>query len=179
MSGPFLPWRWPSACLNGGRATWTQVTQDGINIQDNFIRTNSLDFLPNRPSSDSVSEFTITSSVQGAKSAGRATSVRMVTPSGSNTFDGQIFFNPVAGEVGTLPILAFDAPSVWTINAALSKRTGIVGRTSLELRIEAFSLTNSVSFYTGDFNINSTTFGRITSTGNTSRIVQLTARLDF
>ena len=95
------------------------------------------------------------------------------------TFDGQIFFNPVAGEVGTLPILAFDAPSVWTINAALSKRTRIVGRTSLELRIEAFNLTNSVSFYTGDFNINSTTFGRITSTGNTSRIVQLTARLDF
>jgi len=35
--------------INGGRATWTQVTQDGINIQDNFIRTNSLDFLPNRP----------------------------------------------------------------------------------------------------------------------------------
>ena len=46
--------------INGGRATWTQVTQDGINVQDNFIRTNSLDFLPNRPTSDNVSEFTIT-----------------------------------------------------------------------------------------------------------------------
>ena len=33
---------------------WTQVTLDGINIQDNFIRTNSLDFLPNRPTSDNV-----------------------------------------------------------------------------------------------------------------------------
>ena len=32
--------------INGGRPTWTQVTLDGINIQDNFIRTNSLDFLP-------------------------------------------------------------------------------------------------------------------------------------
>ncbi len=38
--------------INGGRPTWTQVTLDGINIQDNFIRTNSLDFLPNRPTSD-------------------------------------------------------------------------------------------------------------------------------
>ena len=27
-------------------------------------------------------------------------------------FSGQVFFNPVANQVGTLPILAFDAPSV-------------------------------------------------------------------
>ena len=40
--------------INGGRPTWTQVTLDGINIQDNFIRTNALDFLPNRPTSDNV-----------------------------------------------------------------------------------------------------------------------------
>jgi hypothetical protein len=77
--------------INGGRATWTQVTQDGINIQDNFIRTNSLEFLPNRPTSDNVAEFTVTSSVAGADSAGGATSVRMVTPSGTNTFRGSIF----------------------------------------------------------------------------------------
>jgi hypothetical protein len=77
--------------INGGRATWTQVTQDGINIQDNFIRTNSLDFLPNRPTSDNVAEFTITSSVAGADTAGGATTVRMVTPSGTNRFRGSAF----------------------------------------------------------------------------------------
>jgi hypothetical protein len=77
--------------VNGGRPTWTQVTLDGINIQDNFIRTNSLDFLPNRPTSDNVSEFSITTSVSGADSAGGATSVRMITPSGTNTFRGAIF----------------------------------------------------------------------------------------
>jgi hypothetical protein len=77
--------------INGGRPTWTQVTLDGINIQDNFIRTNSLDFLPNRPTSDNVAEFSISSSVSGADSAGGATSVRMVTPSGTNTFRGAIF----------------------------------------------------------------------------------------
>lgn len=77
--------------INGGRPTWTQVTLDGINIQDNFIRTNSLDFLPNRPNSDNVAEFTMTSSVQGADAAGGATSVRMVTPSGTNTFRGSVF----------------------------------------------------------------------------------------
>ena len=84
--------------INGGRPTWTTVTLDGINIQDNFIRVNSLDFLPNRPTSDNVAEFTITSSVSGADTAGGATSVRMVTPSGSNRFIGSAFeFNRDAG----------------------------------------------------------------------------------
>lgn len=77
--------------INGGRPTWTQVTLDGINIQDNFIRTNSLDFLPNRPTSDNVAEFSITTAVSGADSAGGASSVRMITPSGSNRFLGSVF----------------------------------------------------------------------------------------
>jgi hypothetical protein len=77
--------------INGGRPSWTQVTLDGINIQDNFIRTNSLDFLPNRPSSDNVAEFSMISSVQGADSAGGASSIRMVTPSGTNTFRGSVY----------------------------------------------------------------------------------------
>ncbi len=80
-----------STTISGGRPTWTQITLDGINIQDNFIRTNSLDYLPNRPTSDNVAEFTITTSVSGADSAGGATSVRMVTPSGTNRFTGSIF----------------------------------------------------------------------------------------
>jgi hypothetical protein len=77
--------------INGGRPTWTQVTLDGINVQDNFIRTNSLDFLPNRPTQDNVAEFTITTSVSGADTAGGATTVRMVTPSGTNRFTGSVF----------------------------------------------------------------------------------------
>ena len=54
-----------NTAINGGRPTWTQVTQDGINIQDNFIRTNSVDFVPNRPTSDNVSEFSIVTTAQG------------------------------------------------------------------------------------------------------------------
>ena len=80
-----------NTAIDGGRPTWTQVTVDGINVQDNFIRTNSLDFLPNRPTSDNVSEINITTSVSGADSAGGATSVRMATPSGTNKFRGSLF----------------------------------------------------------------------------------------
>ena len=43
-----------ATAVNGGRPTWTQVTLDGINIQDNFIRDNALNFSPNRPTSDTV-----------------------------------------------------------------------------------------------------------------------------
>ena len=79
------------------------MTLDGINIQDNFIRTNSLDFLPNRPTSDNVAEFSITTSVPGADSAGGASSVRMVTPSGTNTFRGSVFeFNRDSEVLGQL-----------------------------------------------------------------------------
>jgi hypothetical protein len=67
------------------------VTLDGINIQDNFIRTNSLDFLPNRPTSDTVAEFSITTAVAGADTAGGATTVRMITPSGTNRLTGSVF----------------------------------------------------------------------------------------
>jgi hypothetical protein len=77
--------------INGGRPTWTQVTQDGINIQDNFIRTNSLDFVPNRPTSDTISEFTITTNTQGADAAGGASQVKLVTPSGASDFHGALY----------------------------------------------------------------------------------------
>ena len=80
-----------STAINGGRPTWTQTTQDGINIQDNFIRTNSLDFVPNRPTSDIVGEFTIVTATQGADAAGGATQVRMITPSGTNEYHGSVY----------------------------------------------------------------------------------------
>jgi len=80
-----------STAINGGRPTWTQTTQDGINIQDNFIRTNALDFVPNRPTSDIVGEFTIVTNTQGVDSAGGASQVRMITPSGTNELHGSVY----------------------------------------------------------------------------------------
>src|SRR4030095_14681028 len=77
--------------INGGRPTWTQVTQEGINIQDNFIRENAPRFSPNRPTSDPVVEFTITTAVPGANAAGGATTVQMITPAGTNKLRGDLF----------------------------------------------------------------------------------------
>ena len=78
-------------------------------------------------------------------------------------FDGQVFFNPVAGQVGNLPILAFDGPSQFRIDLALSKRIRADRtRHRVEVKGEAFNLTNTPSFFRGDMDINSTTFGRLT-----------------
>ena len=108
---PGITSRTSTTVINGGRPSWTQVTLDGINIQDNFIRTNSLDFLPNRPTSDNVAEFTMTSSVQGADAAGGASSVRMVTPAGSNIFRGSVF--------------EFNRDSDFAANSFFNNRTGV------------------------------------------------------
>jgi hypothetical protein len=74
--------------INGNRPSWSQVTLDGINIQDPYIRTNALDYIPNRPTSDTVQEFTVSSSTQGVDAALGSGGVRMVTTSGSNSFHG-------------------------------------------------------------------------------------------
>jgi hypothetical protein len=94
-------------------------------------------------------------------------------------FAGQVFFNPVAGEVGNLELLTFDGPAQFRIDLALSKRFRIAGRHRLEFKGEAFNLTNTPSWFRGDMDINSTTFGRITSVNVGARVVQLSLRYDF
>jgi hypothetical protein len=94
-------------------------------------------------------------------------------------FSGQMFYNPVAGSIGNLPILAFDGPSTLQVDVALSKRFRIMNKYTIEFRGEAFNLSNGVYFYAGDMNVNSATFGRITSVGVPARVVQITARFEF
>src|SRR5579872_1754435 len=45
--------------INGQRSSFSNVTLDGINIQDNFIRENALDFTPNLPFISQAQEFTV------------------------------------------------------------------------------------------------------------------------
>ncbi|MBL8151150.1 MAG: TonB-dependent receptor, partial [Blastocatellia bacterium] len=85
--------------INGQRASTAQVTKDGINIQDNFIRSNGLDFSPNLPTVANVGEVTIITQNAGADVAG-SSAVRFVTPSGTNEYHGEAFLfnrNSAAG----------------------------------------------------------------------------------
>lgn len=77
--------------INGLRTTFTNTTRDGINIQDNFIRTNATDFAPGRPSVDDTGEFTITTSNQEADQGYGGAQIRLVTPRGTKDFHGALF----------------------------------------------------------------------------------------
>jgi len=76
--------------INGQRTSATNIVRDGININDNFIRSNATDFAPQRPSVDDIGEFTVSS--QNSADAGfGAAQLTLATPRGSNGFHGAAF----------------------------------------------------------------------------------------
>jgi hypothetical protein len=94
-------------------------------------------------------------------------------------FAGQVFFNPMAGEVGNMEILSLDGPSQFLLDVAFSKRLGLWRRTGLQIRADILNLFNTVNFYVADDDINSTTFGQITDTNTAPRVLQLVVKFDF
>jgi hypothetical protein len=78
--------------IDGQRSSFSNVTLDGINIQDNFIRTGGLDYQPNKLLLDQVSEFTIVSSNGNSTLGGGSSQVNLVTPSGTNEFHGKVYW---------------------------------------------------------------------------------------
>lgn len=77
--------------INGMRTTMTNITRDGINIQDAFIRANATDFAPGRPSVDDTGEFTISTGNSEADAGYGGAQVRLVTPRGESKFHGTLF----------------------------------------------------------------------------------------
>jgi hypothetical protein len=79
-----------TASVNGLRGTFTNLTWDGININDNFIRTDTF-FGVAAPSVVSVGEFTLTTQ-NGLPADGLGVSqVKLVTPRGSTEYHGNLF----------------------------------------------------------------------------------------
>jgi len=111
-----------------------------------------------------------------------ATSGRASNGFGSPNFAGQAFFNAQPGQTGTLERFFINGPNYWNWDASLIKNIRIKEDARLQLRLEAFNLTNSTRFFVGPastiFNINSTAFGRLTS-AYSPRIVQLVGRFEF
>jgi hypothetical protein len=98
--------------INGMRTSATNITRDGINIQDAFIRANATDFAPGRPSVDDTGEFTITTSNQEADQGGGAAQIRLVTPRGTKDFHGALF--------------AYNRNSRFAANNFFNNRSGLV-----------------------------------------------------
>ncbi|MCY7345211.1 MAG: carboxypeptidase-like regulatory domain-containing protein, partial [Pyrinomonadaceae bacterium] len=77
--------------INGMRTTQTNITRDGISINDAFIRTNATDFAPGRPSVDDTGEFTISTTNQEADLGSGGAQIILVTPRGTQDFHGALF----------------------------------------------------------------------------------------
>lgn len=74
--------------INGQRTAWTNITRDGVNIQDAFIRSNATDFAPGRPSTDDTEEITLTTQNAGADVGNGGAQIRLVTTRGSTSYHG-------------------------------------------------------------------------------------------
>jgi Carboxypeptidase regulatory-like domain len=77
--------------VGGLRQTSTNITQDGINAMDNFVKTSSF-FAISTPSLNSISEFSITTNTVGSDQGRGVAQVNMVTKSGTNEFHGGVFY---------------------------------------------------------------------------------------
>ena len=78
------------ASVGGLRQTAVNLTQDGINAMDNFVKTSSF-FAVTTPSLNSTQEFSITTGTVGSEAGRGAAQVNLVTKGGTNDFHGGAF----------------------------------------------------------------------------------------
>ncbi|MEP6945939.1 MAG: TonB-dependent receptor [Acidobacteriota bacterium] len=77
--------------INGQRPSAPNITLDGLNIQDNFVRANASSFTQITPSTDDVSEFTVTTQNAGADQGNGTAQIQLVTPRGQSSFHGSLY----------------------------------------------------------------------------------------
>jgi hypothetical protein len=71
----------------------TNITIDGINVQDNFLKSTDGFFARINPRMDAVEEVTVSTANPGAESAGQgAVQIRFQTRQGTNKFQGSVYW---------------------------------------------------------------------------------------
>lgn len=79
------------ASVAGLRQTAVNLTQDGINSMDNFVKTSSF-FAITTPSLNSTAEFSITTGTVSSEAGRGGAQVNLVTKGGSNDYHGGVFY---------------------------------------------------------------------------------------
>ncbi len=75
------------ATINGLPQGMINITLDGVNVQDNTLRSTDGFFAIVSPRLDAIEEVTVTTATQGAERQG-AVQIKFVTRSGTNNFNG-------------------------------------------------------------------------------------------
>jgi hypothetical protein len=93
MPGVSTPAGNRDATINGLPRGMINITLDGVNIQDNTLRSTDGFFAIVSPRLDAIEEVTLTSASQGAGDTGQgAVQVKFTTRSGTNTFSGSGYY---------------------------------------------------------------------------------------
>jgi len=77
--------------VNGLRPSATNITQDGINVADNFVKTSSF-FAITSPTVEGTGEFNVSTNAQGNDSGYGAVQVNLTTARGGKDYHGGVFW---------------------------------------------------------------------------------------
>ncbi len=103
----------------------------------------------------------------------------LANPTVDQWFNTADFVAPPPNTYGSSGRGVLYAPGHTNFDASLAKRVPIKGSVKVQLRVDAFNLFNHPSFGFPNPNIGSPTAGKITTTLNDNRILQLAAKLEF
>ncbi|MEY3282108.1 MAG: hypothetical protein RIR86_121, partial [Acidobacteriota bacterium] len=92
LPGTNTPGRPRTSTINGLPKGSLNITIDGINVQDNILKSSDGFFTYVRPRIDAVDEVTVSTANPGAESSGEgAVQIKFVTRSGTNQFHGSLY----------------------------------------------------------------------------------------
>jgi hypothetical protein len=93
MPGTATPGRPRTSTVNGLPKGSLNITIDGLNVQDNLLKSNDGFFTNIRPRTDAISEVTVSTTTPGAESAGEgAVQIKFVTQNGTNEYHGGLYW---------------------------------------------------------------------------------------
>lgn len=93
MPGTTTPGRPRTSSVNGLPKGALNITLDGINVQDNLLKSSDGFFTYIRPRTDAISEVTVSTSTPGAESSAEgAVQIKFVTQGGSNQYHGGLYW---------------------------------------------------------------------------------------
>ena len=102
------------------------------------------------------------------------------TGPGDPYFDPTVFVAPLQGQLGNVGRNTVRGPGFINYNAALSRTFSISETIRLQLRADAFNVTNTPRFANPNATLGASTFGQITSTvANSERRIRLGLKLTF
>ncbi|HKE56864.1 MAG TPA: carboxypeptidase-like regulatory domain-containing protein, partial [Pyrinomonadaceae bacterium] len=93
MPGTTTVGRPRQSSVNGLPKGALNITLDGVNVQDNMLKSSDGFFTFIRPRTDAISEVTVSTSTPGAESSGEgAVQIKFVTQGGTNEYHGGVYW---------------------------------------------------------------------------------------